>query len=184
MSEQEEGLVGRLSHDARNPLASVKLALQMLERCSLEERAKRQLSLAMREVRALERLLTAVAESEAVGPFEALPVALDAMVAAAAAECGAELKERCSTVSLSVPEGIAVLAEPRRLSLAIAQLIAEAARARPGQLVTLTVEASERRVALRVSPPPRETLCIRFARGVFDSLELHPDEALALLRGA
>lgn len=58
------GLFPALSHELRNPLSSVKMAVQSLARNpDLTERDRRRLSIAHREVRTLERLLWLVSEA-------------------------------------------------------------------------------------------------------------------------
>src|SRR5690606_31063552 len=58
------GLFPALSHELRNPLSSVKMAVQTLARNpDLSERDRRRLSIAHREVRTLERLLWLVSEA-------------------------------------------------------------------------------------------------------------------------
>lgn len=60
---QLSGLASQLSHELRNPLSSVKMAVQTLARnTGLSERDQRRLTIANREIRTLERMLWMVSE--------------------------------------------------------------------------------------------------------------------------
>ncbi|WNG42036.1 HAMP domain-containing histidine kinase [Archangium minus] len=60
---QLSGLASQLSHELRNPLSSVKMAVQTLARnTGLSERDQRRLTIANREIRTLERMLWLVSE--------------------------------------------------------------------------------------------------------------------------
>nr|WP_083681186.1 HAMP domain-containing sensor histidine kinase [Archangium sp. Cb G35] len=60
---QLSGLASQLSHELRNPLSSVKMAVQTLARnTGLSERDQRRLTIANREIRTLERMLWQLSE--------------------------------------------------------------------------------------------------------------------------
>ncbi len=60
---QLSGLASQLSHELRNPLSSVKMAVQTLARnTGLSERDQRRLTIANREIRTLERMLWLLSE--------------------------------------------------------------------------------------------------------------------------
>lgn len=88
------GLFPALSHELRNPLSSVKMAVQALARNpDLTERDRRRLSIAHREVRTLERLLWLVSEAGRDGAPHLEDLSFEALVEEAVALIVPELEE-------------------------------------------------------------------------------------------
>jgi signal transduction histidine kinase len=124
-----DGFAGAAAHDLRNPLATVKLNLQVLARqpaAGGDERTARHLAIALREVETLERGLEALAECgrarvPVAVPAE-LPRALDEVARRLAPELGASprVEAEAGLPRLAVDEG--------RLALALSGLARLAAR--------------------------------------------------------
>jgi two-component system, NtrC family, sensor histidine kinase HydH len=97
-------LSSSLSHEIRNPLSSVKMAVQTLARNpGLSERDQRRLAIANREVRTMERMLWLLSEYGR-DSFPALePMPLRSVVQEAAALVAAELNERKILLHIDEP---------------------------------------------------------------------------------
>jgi len=119
-----------LAHVLRNPLSSVKLALQSLGRETPGPRTR----LALREVRKLERLLCALAEWDRPAHPPGGRFSLAVLLEAAASDVGEELCRR--EVEWAPGAGMAALPEvtgaPLLLRPLLAQLLAEVAERSPG----------------------------------------------------
>jgi two-component system sensor histidine kinase HydH len=118
-------LVSALSHDLRNPLSSIKMAVQTVAGSSaLTERDKRRLALATREVRTIERLLGLFAESSRDAPLATEPMAPRQLVHEALSLISVELDERNLRVEVEEREASpAVAIDPLRLRPVLAQVI-------------------------------------------------------------
>jgi two-component system sensor histidine kinase HydH len=130
---QLSALTSALSHELRNPLSSVKLSVQTLARNKeLSERDQRRLTIAQREIRTLERMLTMLVEYgrdregtvEAVGLKELLGQAVEAI--------GFELKGRLQSVLVDAPSTLPpVRADAHRTGPVLSQLLLNVAGALP-----------------------------------------------------
>jgi two-component system, NtrC family, sensor histidine kinase HydH len=130
---QLSALTSALSHELRNPLSSVKLSVQTLARNKeLSERDRRRLTIAQREIRTLERMLTMLVEYgrdrqgtvETVGLRELLGQAVEAI--------GFELKGRLQTVQVDAPASLPpVRADAHRTGPVLSQLLLNVAAALP-----------------------------------------------------
>jgi two-component system, NtrC family, sensor histidine kinase HydH len=130
---QISALSSALSHELRNPLSSVKLSVQTLARNKeLSARDQRRLTIAQREIRTLERMLTMLSEYgreragtvETVGLRELLGQAVDAI--------GFELKGRRQTVRVDAPASLRpVRADVHRTGPVLSQLLLNVAAALP-----------------------------------------------------
>jgi signal transduction histidine kinase len=125
-------LSSSLSHEIRNPLSSVKMAVQTLARNSaLSDRDRRRLAIANREIRTMERMLWLFAEygRDAAPAVESVP--LRTLVQEAAALVEPELAERRIQVR---PEGEAtarVQVEAGRMARILSQTLLNVAMAMP-----------------------------------------------------
>jgi two-component system sensor histidine kinase HydH len=159
-------LSSSLSHELRNPLSSVKMAVQTLARNpGHSERDQRRLVIANREVRTLERMLWLLSEygRDSFPHMEA--VSLSNLVAEATALIDPELTERRIRVQVEYgphAESAKVRAESARLRPVLAQLFLNVAMGQSeGSAVALTLSIDSRGVSLAVwdpaaSPPAEE----------------------------
>jgi two-component system sensor histidine kinase HydH len=118
-------LSSSLSHEIRNPLSSVKIAVQTVARSpGLSARDQRRLSIAAREIRTIERMLALLAEfgRDAPPAMEAVP--LEELVKEAIGLMEAEVVERQIRVRLesSAPSASAQV-DVGRLRPVLAQLL-------------------------------------------------------------
>ncbi len=118
-------LSSSLSHEIRNPLSSVKMAVQTLARhTGLSEKDQRRLVIANREVRTMERMLWLLSEYGRDTPPNLELVSLRALTLEAAALVEPELAERSLKVELNedghVPR---VRADAARLRPVLAQVL-------------------------------------------------------------
>jgi signal transduction histidine kinase len=119
-----------LTHEVRNPLSSVKMVIQTLERSGgLDDRSRKRLLIAAREVRTMERILSALVELAHEPPLRRRPAELGALVQEALHLSEQELADRGLTPKLDVPQGLALFCDADRLVLAISHVLAHAARA-------------------------------------------------------
>lgn len=118
-------LSSSLSHEIRNPLSSVKMAVQTLARNQeLSDRDKRRLSIANREIRTMERMLWVLSEYGRDTRPEIADVQLRALVQDSAAMVEPELAER--NVQLNVVEqepNLKVRVDAQRLRPVLSQLL-------------------------------------------------------------
>jgi signal transduction histidine kinase len=151
-------LSSSLSHEMRNPLSSVKMAVQTLARnTGLSERDQRRLVIANREVRTMERMLWLLSEygREAAPALEAMP--LRSLVQEAAALIEPELAERRVPLQLEADEKAAqtrVRADAARLRPALAQLFLNVAMGQPeGSPLKVTITEDGSGCRLRLEDP-------------------------------
>ena len=114
-----------LSHELRNPLSSIKLAVQTLARNqAVGERDRRRLDIAHREIRTLERMLWMLSEygRDTAPHLEA--VTLQFLLQQASEMIEPELKERAVILDVQEPaETPRVLADLGRIRPVLAQLV-------------------------------------------------------------
>jgi signal transduction histidine kinase len=177
---QLSGLASQLSHEIRNPLSSVKMAVQTLARnTGLSERDQRRLTIANREIRTMERMLWMLSEYGR----DSMP-ALDqhvprTLVQEATAMVALELAERRVEVRVDeAPDLPRVRVDAGRLRPVLAQVLLNVAM---GQAEGGSVE-----VTLRPGPQGRVLLALEDPVGelpeALDSL-FEPFEC-GLARGA
>ena len=126
-------LSSHLSHEIRNPLSSVKMAVQTLARNStLGDRDKRRLSIANREIRTMERMLWLLSEyGRDTAPNLELS-SLRTLVQEASGMVGPELAERRVELEVDEPEGLPrVRVDAARLRPVLAQLLLNVALGQP-----------------------------------------------------
>jgi len=139
-------LSSSLSHELRNPLSSVKMAVQTVAKsAALNERDQRRMRIANREIRTMERMLSLLSEYGRDLPpvLEALP--LRAILAEATALVELELGERAIKVELTEqPEGLRARVDMARLRPVLAQLLMNAASGlTPGSQLQITATTLE-----------------------------------------
>jgi signal transduction histidine kinase len=139
-------LSSSLSHELRNPLSSIKMAVQTLARNpGLSPRDQRRLVIANREVRTMERMLWLLSEygRDSVPAFEQVP--LIAMVQDAAAVVEPELAERKIELKIHCAEkdrSCRVRVDVGRLRPVLAQLFLNIAMGQPeGATIEIRVES-------------------------------------------
>lgn len=142
---QISALSSALSHELRNPLSSVKLSVQTVARNNeLSARDQRRLTIAQREIRTLERMLTMLAEYGRPRPATVDSVGLRELVAQAVEAIGFELKGRLQTVQVEAPAALPpVRADAHRTGPVLAQLLLNVAAALP-EGATLEVQLHPR----------------------------------------
>jgi two-component system, NtrC family, sensor histidine kinase HydH len=130
---QISALSSALSHELRNPLSSVKLSVQTLARSKdFSARDQRRLTIAQREIRTLERMLTMLAEYGRPRLLTVDTVGLRELLAQAVETIGFELKGRLQSVRVEAPPVLpAVRADAHRTSPVLAQLLLNVAAALP-----------------------------------------------------
>jgi two-component system, NtrC family, sensor histidine kinase HydH len=130
---QISALSSALSHELRNPLSSVKLSVQTLARSKeFSERDQRRFTIAQREIRTLERMLTMLAEYGRPRSVMVETVGLRELVGQAVDAIGFELKGRLQTVRVEASPGLPpVRADAHRTWPVLAQLLLNVAAALP-----------------------------------------------------
>lgn len=177
-------LSSSLSHEIRNPLSSVKMAVQTLARNQeLSDRDKRRLTIANREIRTMERMLWVLSEYGRDTPPDIQETSLRALLADAAAMVEPELTER--NVQLDVTEdneGVRVRVDAQRLRPVLSQLLLNVAMGlETGGQLRIALRSKERTGILEITDtaaalPPEETGTLfepfgsRLARGAGMSL--------------
>ncbi len=118
-------LASSLSHEIRNPLSSVKMAVQTLARnTGLSERDQRRLTIANREIRTMERMLGLLSEYGRDVPHSVDALTLRTVVQDALALVSPELEERGIRVDFDEPADIPrVKVDAHRLRLVLAQFL-------------------------------------------------------------
>lgn len=140
-------LATSLSHEIRNPLSSVKMAVQTLARnSSLSERDQRRLVIANREIRTMERMLWLFSEYGRESPPALEPIALRSLVQEASTLVEPELAERRIEIQIQEEDPHArVRVEAGRIHRVLSQLLLNIAMGQP--------EGSAIPVKIRKAPP-------------------------------
>ncbi len=140
-------LSSSLSHELRNPLSSVKMAVQTLARNDgLSARDQRRLTIALREIRTLERMLWMLSEYGREVPLAVDTWALPDLIQESAALIEQDLTERNVRLELAGAEGLPrVRSDGVRLRPVLAQLLLNVASSLPeGQPLAVTLRPSGR----------------------------------------
>ncbi len=142
---QISGLASSLSHEIRNPLSSVKMAVQTLARNSaLSERDQRRLAIANREIRTMERMLWLLSEYGRDVPPLLESVALSSLVKEAAALVEPELTERRVEVRIDEQGSARVRVEASRIERVLSQLLLNIAMGQPeGSTVSVGIRPAQ-----------------------------------------
>jgi two-component system, NtrC family, sensor histidine kinase HydH len=144
-------LSSSLSHELRNPLSSVKLSVQTLAKNpELSARDQRRLTIAQREIRTLERMLTMLAEYGRDRRVTVETVGLRELVGQAVEAISPELKGRQQSVGVEGPSSLPpVRADAHRTAPVLSQLLLNCAAALPeGGRVEVQLSARPRGGAL------------------------------------
>lgn len=178
-------LSSSLSHEIRNPLSSVKMAVQTLARnTALNERDQRRLTIANREIRTMERMLGLLSEyGRDVAPH-AEPVPLRPVIQDALALVEPEVGERKIRITFDEPANLPrVRVDTHRLRLVLAQFLLNVAigmpegaevsvvfKPGPGDCVTMLVKDAAQSVLEEEKDTLFEPFGSRLARGAGLSL--------------
>ena len=139
-----------MAHALRNPLSSVKIALQAMDRDAPPPHARRA-RLALREVRKMERLLSAVAECGSSPHMLTHVCDVSDLVSSCAADVEEELalRQTCVNVLGDVERGSG-RCDAGRVRPLLAQLLLECADRRGGRPVEVKLRAREAAVELQL----------------------------------
>jgi len=140
-------LSSSLSHELRNPLSSVKMAVQTLSRNEgLSPRDQRRLTIALREIRTLERMLWMLSEYGREAPLAVDTWSLPDLIQESSGLIEQDLAERSIRLELLGVEGLPrVRSDGIRLRPVLAQLLLNVASTlEEGQPLLLTLRPSDR----------------------------------------
>ena len=140
-------LSSSLSHELRNPLSSVKMAVQTLSRNEgLSPRDQRRLTIALREIRTLERMLWMLSEYGREAPLSVDTWSLPELIQESSGLIEQDLAERSIRLELHGVEGLPrVRSDGIRLRPVLAQLLLNVASSlEEGQPLLLTLRPSNR----------------------------------------
>ena len=155
-------LSSSLSHEIRNPLSSVKMAVQTLARnTGLSERDQRRLTIANREIRTMERMLGLLSEYGRDVPPNPESLPLRPVVQDAIALIEPELNERKLQIAFDEPADLPrVRVDAHRVRLVLAQLLLNVAMGTPeGTTLTVTLRPGpEGTVSMVVRDPAASVL--------------------------
>lgn len=146
-------LSSSLSHELRNPLSSVKMAVQTLARNEgLSPRDQRRLTIALREIRTLERMLWMLSEYGREVPLSVESWALPDLFQESASLIELDLAERNVHLEvLGAPELPRVRSDGVRLRPVLAQLLLNVASSlQDGQPLAVSLRQSSRGVEAQV----------------------------------
>ncbi|MCK8502739.1 MULTISPECIES: sensor histidine kinase [Myxococcus] len=148
-------LSSSLSHEIRNPLSSVKMAVQTLARnTALSDRDKRRLTIANREIRTMERMLWLLSEYGRDTTPNLDAHALRSVIQEAQGMVALELAERRIEVRVDEEAELPrVRVDPNRLRPVLAQVLLNVAMGRP--------EDSPVEVALKRGGPGRVLMVLK-----------------------
>jgi two-component system, NtrC family, sensor histidine kinase HydH len=146
-------LSSSLSHELRNPLSSVKMAVQTLARNEdLSARDQRRLTIALREIRTLERMLWMLSEYGREVPLAVDNWSLPDLIQESGGLIEQDLAERSIRLELLGEEGLPrVRSDGIRLRPVLAQLLLNVASSLgEGEPLLLTLRRSERGAEVEV----------------------------------
>jgi two-component system, NtrC family, sensor histidine kinase HydH len=146
-------LSSSLSHELRNPLSSVKMAVQTLARNEgLSARDQRRLTIALREIRTLERMLWMLSEYGREAPLSVDTWSLPDLIQESSGLIEHDLAERSIRLELVGVEGLPrVRSDAVRLRPVLAQLLLNvAASLDEGEPLLVTLRGSERGVEVEL----------------------------------
>jgi signal transduction histidine kinase len=141
-----------INHEVRNPLSSIKMVIQTLARLpNLDERGGRRLAIAAREIRTLERILTALSELARSYPQINEPAVLSEVLAEAVQVSEPELRDRGLSIRVVVATNLPTFyGDPERLRFALSHLLSQAAHSAKGSTITLSLSREGDEAHLRV----------------------------------
>jgi signal transduction histidine kinase len=153
---QISGLSSSLSHEIRNPLSSVKMAVQTVAKNEvLSERDQRRLRIANREIRTIERMLSLLSEYGRTTPAALEPTPLHTVLSESIALVEPELAEREIHVELRDEDAQGkIRVEMARLRPVIAQLLLNVASGlAAGSTMIVRARSTERGAEVLVPDP-------------------------------
>ena len=167
---QLSGLSSALSHEIRNPLSSVKMAVQTLARnAGLNDRDRRRLTIANREIRTMERMLWLLSEygRDTQPVLDAQP--LRTLVQESAALVAPELAERRNELLLEEdPDLPRVRVDAARVRPVLAQVLLNVALGlAEGDALTVRLRRAEGTALLEL-PDPSAALVPEEAERLFE----------------
>ena len=192
-----ESFAADVAHEIKNPLASLRSALESLERVADPKLRERLQAIAAHDVRRIDRLVTDIADA---GRIDAelsraamTPVDLVQLARSAAAERDARRKRGAARVDFESPLGVALVrGVPARLERAIDNLVDNAMSFSPPKgrvLVEVEGDAGRVRLAVRddgpgIPPERREEVFERFhsVRPEGEAFGAHSGLGLAIAR--
>jgi signal transduction histidine kinase len=155
-------LASSLSHEIRNPLSSVKMAVQTLARNpGLSDRDKRRLTIANREIRTMERMLWLLSEYGRDTPPQTELISVRALLEEAASMVEAELAERQVQLAFEEEDGelLPVKADAGRLRPVLSQLLLNVAQGlNPGARLSITLRRFGRGTQAVIADPSSAVL--------------------------
>ena len=155
-------LASSLSHEIRNPLSSVKMAVQTLARNpGLSDRDKRRLTIANREIRTMERMLWLLSEYGRDTPPVTELTSVRALLQEAASMVEAELAERQVALAFQEEDGELppVKADSGRLRPVLSQLLLNVAQGlNPGARLPITLRRFGKGAQAVISDPSSAVL--------------------------
>jgi two-component system sensor histidine kinase ChvG len=152
-----ESFAADVSHEFRNPLASIRTATEMALEVEDPEERRRFLEMAQRDVARMERLLSDAREISRIDAHldeeERAPVALDALLGGLVESFRMRSVDSGPSFTLAVGgERVTVLGSADRLSQVFDNLLANAASfSPPGGTVTVTLRAADGRAEVVVA---------------------------------
>ena len=170
-----ETFAADVAHEVKNPLASLRSAIDTLGRVDDPDLRRQLIDIAAHDVRRIDRLVTEIADASRIDAelsrttFE--PVDLGALIKGLAGERAERGADRdCSLVIRAPKARCLVPGDPARLERVLANLIDNAVSfSPPGGEITIVLEKAEGRVRVRVSdegpgipPEARHKVFVRF----------------------
>ncbi|PSL08510.1 signal transduction histidine kinase [Haloactinopolyspora alba] len=139
--ERQRAFVSDASHQLRNPLASLRLAVENLAPHLATEQARETHAVAVDEAAAMHRMLNSLLAATRIDSMkDAEPVELDGVVETREQRWRALAAENSMSAELDVPAGFVVLEPPGGLGSVLDELISNALRLSGGTRVVLRAE--------------------------------------------
>ncbi|WP_017541341.1 sensor histidine kinase [Nocardiopsis halophila] len=149
---RQRAFVSDASHQLRNPLASLRLAVENLEPLLQGEQARQAQADAVEEAKAMHRLLNSLTAATRMESFRASePVELDEVLATRLARWRALAEVQDMELETRVPEGLLALAPPGGLGSVLDELMSNAIRLSGGGRIRLSASAADGAVVLHVA---------------------------------
>jgi two-component system sensor histidine kinase ChvG len=152
-----EGFAADVAHEIKNPLTSLRSAVETVARVEDPQQQKKLMSIILDDVQRLDRLITDISDASRIDAemsrVEAQPVKLRDLVLAVADIHAATGKEAAPVIRTQLPEGdaLTVLGTEGRLGQVVRNLVANAVSFSPPKgLILLSARRAGRQVVLTV----------------------------------